>query len=288
MSEGTLILWYVTCSSKTIRKWCLTSHEHNNVVNIVSFLYVEQYLILSYLLTICLYLKNRNSYKFQVHKNLFITLLMGSKAKTILAKQPCCNKTKPFLHINLLIKYSVQQQIHFNDNVFENKCCRCDEGSLHFYSNYLYTITPYHTCQTLNIIAPDMTIFSSKKNQYFSFENIHQWKNVSVPARLLKVNFMFILVWGIYCGMGLYFVICLDATHITPYMVPSFLYGCTKSALPSTPLPSNTSCSTVCCGYSSETPQWSSSNEYPQQMFSCRNINPCFAEPGYVLPLQTV
>ena len=38
------------------------------------------------------------------------------------------NKTRPFLHINLLIKYSVQQQIHFNGNVFENKWCRCNEG----------------------------------------------------------------------------------------------------------------------------------------------------------------
>ena len=40
------------------------------------------------------------------------------------------NKTF-FLHINLLIKYSVQQQIHFNGNVFTNKCCRCNKGSLY-------------------------------------------------------------------------------------------------------------------------------------------------------------
>ena len=33
--------------------------------------------------------------------------------------------------MNLLIKYSVQQQIHFNGNVFGNKCCRCNEGSLY-------------------------------------------------------------------------------------------------------------------------------------------------------------
>ena len=34
----------------------------------------------------------------------------------------------------MLIKYSVQQQIHFNDNVFESKCCRCNEGSLYMYA----------------------------------------------------------------------------------------------------------------------------------------------------------
>ena len=38
------------------------------------------------------------------------------------------NKTR----LNLLIKYSVQEQIHFNGNVFGNKCCRCNEGSLYF------------------------------------------------------------------------------------------------------------------------------------------------------------
>ena len=41
------------------------------------------------------------------------------------------NKTRPLLHISLLIKYSVQQQIHLNGNVFWNKYCRCNEGSLY-------------------------------------------------------------------------------------------------------------------------------------------------------------
>ena len=31
----------------------------------------------------------------------------------------------------MLIKYSLQQQIHFNGNVFGNKCCPCNEGSLY-------------------------------------------------------------------------------------------------------------------------------------------------------------
>ena len=50
------------------------------------------------------------------------------------------NKTRPVLHISLLIKYSVQQQIRFNGNVFGNKCCRCNEDSL-----YLNITEPF-TC----------------------------------------------------------------------------------------------------------------------------------------------
>ena len=38
---------------------------------------------------------------------------------------------RPFSHINLLIKYSVQQHIHFNGNVFGNKCCPCDESLMY-------------------------------------------------------------------------------------------------------------------------------------------------------------
>ena len=43
-------------------------------------------------------------------------------------------KIRPFLHINLLIKYSVQQQIRFNGNVFGNKRCHYNEGSLYRFS----------------------------------------------------------------------------------------------------------------------------------------------------------
>ena len=41
-------------------------------------------------------------------------------------------KTRPLLHIDMLIKNSVQQQIHFNENVFGNKRYRCNEGSLYY------------------------------------------------------------------------------------------------------------------------------------------------------------
>ena len=35
------------------------------------------------------------------------------------------------LLIILSIKDSLQPQIHYNGNVFGNKCCRCNEGSLY-------------------------------------------------------------------------------------------------------------------------------------------------------------
>ena len=41
------------------------------------------------------------------------------------------NKTRPFLHIILSIKVSLQKQIHNSGNIFGNKCCRCNEGSLY-------------------------------------------------------------------------------------------------------------------------------------------------------------
>ena len=36
-----------------------------------------------------------------------------------------------FLYIILCIKDSLQQQIYYNGNIFRNKCCRCNEGSLY-------------------------------------------------------------------------------------------------------------------------------------------------------------
>ena len=35
-----------------------------------------------------------------------------------------------FLYIILSIKDSLQQQIYYNGNIFGNKCCHCNEGSL--------------------------------------------------------------------------------------------------------------------------------------------------------------
>ena len=41
------------------------------------------------------------------------------------------NKTRHFLCIILSIKKSLQHQIHFKGNIFGNKCCQCNEGSLY-------------------------------------------------------------------------------------------------------------------------------------------------------------
>ena len=35
------------------------------------------------------------------------------------------------MHIIILFENSFQQQIHSNGNIFGNKCCRCNEGSLY-------------------------------------------------------------------------------------------------------------------------------------------------------------
>ena len=40
-------------------------------------------------------------------------------------------ETRSFLHIILSIKDSLEQQIHYNGNIFGNKCCQCNEGSLY-------------------------------------------------------------------------------------------------------------------------------------------------------------
>ena len=40
------------------------------------------------------------------------------------------NKTRSVLHFILSIKDSLQQQIYFSGNIFGNKCCRYNEGSL--------------------------------------------------------------------------------------------------------------------------------------------------------------
>ena len=43
-------------------------------------------------------------------------------------------RTKQGLPYILLIKDSLQQQMDFSGNIFGNKCCSCNEGSLYFIS----------------------------------------------------------------------------------------------------------------------------------------------------------
>ena len=46
------------------------------------------------------------------------------------------NKTRSFLRIILSLKDSAQQQIYLNGAIFENKCCRCNKGSLYSKSKF--------------------------------------------------------------------------------------------------------------------------------------------------------
>ena len=63
------------------------------------------------------------------------------------------------LDINPLIKYSVQQQIHLNGNVFGNICYRCNEGSLYLSSEKV--ISAFCCDDTAIIIIPFKTELNS-------------------------------------------------------------------------------------------------------------------------------
>ena len=54
-----------------------------------------------------------------------------------------------FLHVILSINDSLQQQIHFNGNIFGNKCYHCNEGSL--YSNQ-----PAYPCSLIRVFIVQM------------------------------------------------------------------------------------------------------------------------------------
>ena len=57
----------------------------------------------------------------------------------------------------VLMQSSLQQQIHFNGNIFGNKCCHCNKGSLYFITDSEFEILPMTSVtwlkQTLNSIA---------------------------------------------------------------------------------------------------------------------------------------
>ena len=84
----------------------------------------------------------------------------------------------PSLHISLLIKYSIQQQIHFNGNVFGNKCCRCNEGSLHSLNGKKFTPTvrklfPFGVDPFLKGIQMlGLKIYISRKTSFVSYQYI--------------------------------------------------------------------------------------------------------------------
>ena len=93
----------------------------------------------------------------------------------------------------------------------------------------------------LPFLSCPLTYFNSRHKTLQFGENF-----MKIGPKLKKLISMFkgqfytyvLYFWGIYCGVGLYLVSCLDTKHITWHMVPSFLYDHTKSALPRIPLPS--------------------------------------------------
>ena len=49
-------------------------------------------------------------------------------------------RIKQGMYIILSIKDYLQQKIHFNGNIFWNKCCRCNEGSPYVLINTIRTV----------------------------------------------------------------------------------------------------------------------------------------------------
>ena len=58
------------------------------------------------------------------------------------------------IHIILSIKDSLRQQIHYSGNIFGNKCCRCNEGSL-YYNMFVYK--RYRTSDTVLLNNDDFS-----------------------------------------------------------------------------------------------------------------------------------
>ena len=55
------------------------------------------------------------------------------------------NKTRHFFLIILLIKHSLQQQIHLNSYIIGIKCCRCNEG-IAYYDKKQFCFYRFYGC----------------------------------------------------------------------------------------------------------------------------------------------
>ena len=64
----------------------------------------------------------------------------------------------------MLIKNSWQQKIHLNGNVFRNKCCRCNEGSLYFVQEGILS----QSSLTATVFTQNMgqTVLTNSADQY--------------------------------------------------------------------------------------------------------------------------
>ena len=131
-------------------------------------------------------------------------------------------KTRPFLNIHPLMKYSVQQQIHFNGNVFGNKCCRCNEGSLYEITGRVSAVPPasvlvrrpllellkfkVHGPQRqktyLLIYAPSEEFDQTARMQFFAGRRIWVFNgHICQKVRFLTLRFL----WFIWQNFGICF-----------------------------------------------------------------------------------
>ena len=74
--------------------------------------------------------------------------------------------------------YSVQQQSHFNGNIFGNKCCRCNESSLYSLE------APF---EALLMITHNIT-FSLRNKKKVNFQASKSWSDMWKLTIYLSVN----------------------------------------------------------------------------------------------------
>ena len=107
-------------------------------------------------------------------------------------------KTRSFLQIILLVKDSLQQQIHFNGNIFGYKCCRCNDGSLYWNNPFKgngYTWGKA-TLPKLFCLPSEIGFTLNEKKKMFSMSTL-KGKNLLFP-RWQVLFFSSGLFYGIY------------------------------------------------------------------------------------------
>ena len=154
------------------------------------------------------------------------------------------NKTSSSLHVILSIKDSLQQRIHFNSNIFGNKCCRCNMGFTVYVRSAkgCSTSSVEHYSETHTVKTTVM-----KQNKWLNGDLKSKHKKSinrsrrARPQTLRKHAFSNIL-------------------KISPPKTENFQIK-----------KNHISAQNINCGYSLEPPRGGGSNQYPQSMFSSKN-----------------
>ena len=100
-------------------------------------------------------------------------------SKHVLYEEINIKQGRSFLHIILSINDSLQQLIHFNGDIFWNKCCRCNEGSLYVLTSEniqteksIYSIVLYLTW-LVNVKWPSADNFGFYKRNNNAQTDVH-------------------------------------------------------------------------------------------------------------------